>query len=701
MSDPENEDDPSPGPNNYQFTPSTTDKIFNCGQCDFSYSTIKQIMVHVRSSPNHESVCVQCNGRYKSFDKLRAHLRKIHFQVGEVICNDCGKVSKTKDQHEQHYNQVHRVEKDLFCNLCGVECQNMIKLRKHTKLCLNKDPMKSERERMENSRVNNCKTQEVLLTLEKYMEYQKNLELQKLAKIMASPKKRMKLANSVKNETADEKLSNLLLQLQKNDSKDSDENDNEENDCSDEDEHEFLENIKQETKPKQERELSPKIEPEMLLEVKCEEPSDEELDESQDYDFGNGNEYDDNKDQDDSNQDDSNFPIFGEDSLNEEDDDDEDEDDFDPRYFAATSLQEEDIKKEDKPKCIYANADGKCTYQHECPQPQHPCGLCEQKFHSKTEVRNHMREDHTVPQRRVKVKHEKESKYSCSQCDGKFQSNIKLKTHMIEAHQGSFETFNCNLCSKTFFNEKSLKSHFGNKHPETVGPRKCVWCEDVVKNLRKHRLDKHADIMALIKKSVVPSGACICPMCGKQISTQPTFETHLRKVHGEILMKVDIDSTDNLYCEDCGQVYDNARDLWLHRKQTHDHGKEICPICGKLESRDHIKNFHNIQPVKCEICFAEMKNKTALRKHKNSVHAPAQEVTCDECGKMFENKVKLYHHTYTTHNNQESKCEWCGGTYKNKKLLQAHKRVMHKNLYIGRDTPRYKPSMAMDHPLFN
>ena len=56
----------------------------------------------------------------------------------------------------------------------------MIKLRKHTKLCLNKDPMKSERERVENSRINNCKKQEVLLTLEKYLEYQKNLELQKL-----------------------------------------------------------------------------------------------------------------------------------------------------------------------------------------------------------------------------------------------------------------------------------------------------------------------------------------------------------------------------------------------------------------------------------------------------------------------------------------------------------------------------------------
>ena len=110
----ENEEDPSPGPNNYRFTPTTTDKILNCGQCDFNYRTIDQIMDHVRSAPNHESVCVQCNGRYVNFTKLRAHLRKLHFQVGEVICNDCGKVSTTKDQHLQHFDKVHRREKGEF-----------------------------------------------------------------------------------------------------------------------------------------------------------------------------------------------------------------------------------------------------------------------------------------------------------------------------------------------------------------------------------------------------------------------------------------------------------------------------------------------------------------------------------------------------------------------------------------------------------
>ena len=639
---------------------------------------------------------------------------------------------------------------DLFCNLCGVECQNMIKLRKHTKLCLNKDPMKSERERNENSRINNCKTQEVLLTLEKYLEYQKNLELQKLAKIMASPKKRMKLANSVKNESADENLSNLLMQLQKKDSNE-EENYNDDKDCSDDDEQD-LENIKEEVKPKQEREDSPDIEPEMLLEVKCEEPSDEEFDESQEFDYGNDNEYDYSQLPDESNQDDPNFPQYGEESLNDEEEE-EDEDDFDPRYFAATSLQEDEIKKEEKPKCIYANPDGSevrnhMREEHSGTDQEFPCSDCGESFYKKSELKRHRRDEHC----------DTEAKHPCNQCGERFRSKVKLKKHMIEDHMGSLETFTCTLCSKIFFNEKTLKKHCSSKHPETTAGRKCVWCEEVVKDLRRHRVEEHGDIMAIIKKSLSPNGVCVCHLCGKQIGKQLNFETHLRKMHGELLLKVGPDSMDNLYCEDCGQDFDNARDLRLHRKQTHDrhfyvkvcpecgkevmdlpthmkavhpdpnddkdypckiclqifrsvrdlklhkrrdHGKEICPICGKLASRDHINNVHKIQPVQCEICFAELRNKTALRKHKNSVHAPAQRMTCSECGQVFENKVKLYAHTYQVHNYQESKCEWCGGTYKNKKLLQAHKRVMHKDVYIGRDTQIYKPSMALDHPVYN
>ena len=54
---------------------------------------------------------------------------------------------------------LYKVESDLFCNLCGQECQNMFKLRQHTKKCLTKDPAKTERDRLENEAVNRSREQ--------------------------------------------------------------------------------------------------------------------------------------------------------------------------------------------------------------------------------------------------------------------------------------------------------------------------------------------------------------------------------------------------------------------------------------------------------------------------------------------------------------------------------------------------------------
>merc|ERR1719430_3037616 len=44
---------------------------------------------------------------------------------------------------------VRKVETMLKCNLCGKRCQNMIKLRKHTQICLTKDPDTVAKERAE------------------------------------------------------------------------------------------------------------------------------------------------------------------------------------------------------------------------------------------------------------------------------------------------------------------------------------------------------------------------------------------------------------------------------------------------------------------------------------------------------------------------------------------------------------------------
>ena len=72
-----------------------------------------------------------------------------HFKtVSEYVCADCGKVSHTEEANLKHYNP--RREAEMYCNLCAKDMLNMERLRKHTKVCILKEPELVEKLRRDN-----------------------------------------------------------------------------------------------------------------------------------------------------------------------------------------------------------------------------------------------------------------------------------------------------------------------------------------------------------------------------------------------------------------------------------------------------------------------------------------------------------------------------------------------------------------------
>merc|ERR1719232_317977 len=148
-----------------------------CGQCDFQFETLKELMFHVKNSPGHVPTCVHCDSKFSNFNNYRHHFRKFHIRESDIVCQECGKTSKTHEQQRLHWNSVHKVEEDLYCNLCGRECQNMAKLRKHTKFCLTKDPEISAQERIKNETENERVRQQLeTWTHEQYLEWRRRKE---------------------------------------------------------------------------------------------------------------------------------------------------------------------------------------------------------------------------------------------------------------------------------------------------------------------------------------------------------------------------------------------------------------------------------------------------------------------------------------------------------------------------------------------
>ena len=122
-----------------------------CGQCDYECKSLDDLVKHVKVTPNHTPRCVPCNVKYKTFPIFRKHLKMFHFKtVSEYVCADCGKVSHTEEANLKHYNHNHRREADMYCNLCAKDMLNMERLRKHTKICMFKEPELIEKLRRDN-----------------------------------------------------------------------------------------------------------------------------------------------------------------------------------------------------------------------------------------------------------------------------------------------------------------------------------------------------------------------------------------------------------------------------------------------------------------------------------------------------------------------------------------------------------------------
>ena len=112
-----------------------------CDQCVQVFPNLPKLMAHIRKAEGHEPICKTCDIPFKNFHNLRHHKRVYHIQkMTEHVCEDCGKSFPNALAARSHWNFVHKIEDDLLCNICGMSCQNMKKLKKHTQMCLAKEP---------------------------------------------------------------------------------------------------------------------------------------------------------------------------------------------------------------------------------------------------------------------------------------------------------------------------------------------------------------------------------------------------------------------------------------------------------------------------------------------------------------------------------------------------------------------------------
>ena len=57
---------------------------FPCDQCENTFQSSKDWMVHVREAEDHQAICKACDISFKNYDNMRHHKRKYHFLKQET-----------------------------------------------------------------------------------------------------------------------------------------------------------------------------------------------------------------------------------------------------------------------------------------------------------------------------------------------------------------------------------------------------------------------------------------------------------------------------------------------------------------------------------------------------------------------------------------------------------------------------------------
>lgn len=150
-----------------------------------------------------------------------------------------------------------------------------------------------------------------------------------------------------------------------------------------------------------------------------------------------------------------------------------------------------------------------------------------------------------------------------------------------------------------------------------------------------------------------------CHICNKFLKNQTVLKQHLKINHPEELP---------FECQYCNKRYFSERKLDLHQSNCSQRPKIpgekkhkqkfVCPICGILASKDHIKS-----------------HSTPLEKKQPIT----QSYICDLCGVLTSSRGSIANHMRFQHLKIRLKCKHCPGSFKNPSAVQRHMRQNHRD----------------------
>ena len=333
------------------------------------------------------------------------------------------------------------------------------------------------------------------------------------------------------------------------------------------------------------------------------------------------------------------------------------------------------------------------------------CKCCGKSYRDKTDLFRHMKNNHASEelsnkQSITQTKEVKEEPVSDNSADYNSDENNDNDSDFDYDKEIAKRKFKCTQCGDGFSKKRVLELHLKQMHDMVLEKNGNLLKRDTVIDNDNDNTKSHKMIQCKLCEvksgshnihyrhmlNFHPEDTFFCKICPNRhkfanfatdLPKDQAMQIHNMIHHGQ----TDPENPNKVLCTLCTKkkLFVIKKRIKAHVITVHykEHAKNQCTICGKLfyqpcKLKEHMEKAHLKSKIhECKDCGAKFETFGKYHYHMTNFHSKEQFI-CEECGKNFPNKLRLTEHM-TSHLDRTHVCEDCGLSFKTEKALQQHK----------------------------
>ena len=333
------------------------------------------------------------------------------------------------------------------------------------------------------------------------------------------------------------------------------------------------------------------------------------------------------------------------------------------------------------------------------------CKCCGKSYRDKTDLFRHMKNNHASEelsnkQSITQTKEVKEEPVSDNSADYNSDENNDNDSDFDYDKEIAKRKFKCSQCGDGFSKKRVLELHLKQMHDMVLEKNGNLLKRDTVIDNDNDNTKSHKMIQCKLCEvksgshnihyrhmlNFHPEDTFFCKICPNRhkfanfatdLPKDQAMQIHNMIHHGQ----TDPENPNKVLCILCTKkkLFVIKKRIKAHVITVHykEHAKNQCTICGKLfyqpcKLKEHMEKAHLKSKIhECKDCGAKFETFGKYHYHMTNFHSKEQFI-CEECGKNFPNKLRLTEHM-TSHLDRTHVCEDCGLSFKTEKALQQHK----------------------------